>query len=617
MNTLRQDSLAGIVVFLVALPLCLGIAQASGLPPFVGLLTGIIGGLVVTTLSPSRFAVSGPAAGLVTIVVAAIESLGSFSVFLMALVLAGVLQLLFGILRAGRFISLVPASVIKGMLAAIGILLIMQQIPVALGTAEETGLAEVVQGNAAFSVTAIAIAAGGLLVLWLWGSPLIRRVKSLRWIPGPLIAVLLGCVTTLLLTHFAPQQLAALPRITLPAFGSLGDLLGELESPAWSAWRNPSVWVVAVTLALVASLETLLSQEALKKLRPQNPPPSPNREMVAQGVGNLLSGVLGAMPITAVIVRSSVNVSNGAQSKLSIFIHGVLLLICGLWFSGLLTLIPLASLAAVLLYTGYKLATPRLFIEQFRQGAAQYVPFLATIGGIIAFGMLAGIGIGLATQMAFSLWRSHRHSLQLAVALSENHRVNRWLRTAFFFPMIIPMVSAAALWLFIFMPGLGLLDHYLAKLFGPMNNNWLGRSNSALLALALIGVWKFAGYYMLFFLAGLQSIPASTREAALMEGATRTQVFFKVTLPLLRPTLSFVITTALIYSITQIDHVAVMTRGGPDNATTVLLYYIQNLAWDTHDLGKASAATFLTLAGLFAFSLINLKLLEKGAHYER
>ena len=406
MNTLRQDSLAGIVVFLVALPLCLGIAQASGLPPFVGLLTGIIGGLVV--------AVSGPAAGLVTIVVAAIESLGSFSLFLMALALAGVLQLLFGILRAGRFISLVPASVIKGMLAAIGILLIIQQIPVALGSAEETGLVDIVKGNATFSVTAIAVAAGGLLVLWLWGSPLIRRVKSLRWIPGPLIAVLLGCVTTLLLTHFAPQQLAALPRITLPAFGSLGDLLGELESPAWSAWRNPSVWVVAVTLALVASLETLLSQEALKKLRPQNPPPSPNREMVAQGVGNLLSGVLGAMPITAVIVRSSVNVSNGAQSKLSIFIHGVLLLICGLWFSGLLTLIPLASLAAVLLYTGYKLATPRLFIEQFRQGAAQYVPFLATIGGIIACGMLAGIGIGLATQMAFSLWRSHRHSLQLA-----------------------------------------------------------------------------------------------------------------------------------------------------------------------------------------------------------
>ncbi|EMB4324698.1 sugar ABC transporter permease [Pluralibacter gergoviae] len=208
-------------------------------------------------------------------------------------------------------------------------------------------------------------------------------------------------------------------------------------------------------------------------------------------------------------------------------------------------------------------------------------------------------------------------ALLLAVALWENHRINRWLRTAFFFPMIVPMVSAAAIWLFIFMPGMGMLDYYLAKLFGPLNNNWLGDRSSALYALALIGVWKFAGYYMLFFLAGLQGTPASAREAAMMEGASGTQIFFKVTLPLLRPTLSFVVTTALIYSITQIDHVAVMTHGGPDNATSVLLYYIQNLAWETHDLGKASAATFLTLAGLFAFSFLNLKLLERGAHYER
>ena len=208
-------------------------------------------------------------------------------------------------------------------------------------------------------------------------------------------------------------------------------------------------------------------------------------------------------------------------------------------------------------------------------------------------------------------------ALLLAVALWENHRVNRWLRTAFFFPMIVPMVSAAAVWLFIFMPGMGMLDHYLAKLVGPLNNNWLGNRGSALYALALIGVWKFAGYYMLFFLSGLQGIPASAREAAMMEGASGAQIFFRVTLPLLRPTLSFVVTTALIYSITQIDHVAVMTHGGPDNATSVLLYYIQNLAWETHDLGKASAATFLTLAGLFAFSFLNLKLLERGAHYER
>ncbi len=208
-------------------------------------------------------------------------------------------------------------------------------------------------------------------------------------------------------------------------------------------------------------------------------------------------------------------------------------------------------------------------------------------------------------------------ALLLAVALWENTSLNRWLRTAFFFPMIIPLVSAATLWLFIFMPGMGLLDYYLAKIFGPMNNNYLGMSDSALMALSVIGVWKFAGYYMLFFLAGLQSIPASAREAAIMEGASRTQTFFYVTLPLLRPTISFVVTIALIYAITQIDHVPVMTQGGPNNATTVMLYYIQSLANDTHDLGKASAATFLTLVLLFGFSVMNLRVLERGAHYER
>ncbi|MGV8924346.1 MAG: carbohydrate ABC transporter permease [Ewingella sp.] len=208
-------------------------------------------------------------------------------------------------------------------------------------------------------------------------------------------------------------------------------------------------------------------------------------------------------------------------------------------------------------------------------------------------------------------------ALLLAVALWENTSLNRWLRTAFFFPMIIPLVSAATLWLFIFMPGMGLLDYYLAKIFGPMNNNYLGMSDSALIALSVIGVWKFAGYYMLFFLAGLQSIPASAREAAIMEGASPMQTFFYVTLPLLRPTISFVVTIALIYAITQIDHVPVMTQGGPNNATTVMLYYIQSLANDTHDLGKASAATFLTLVLLFGFSVMNLRVLERGAHYER
>ncbi|KOC87349.1 SulP family inorganic anion transporter [Winslowiella iniecta] len=413
LRTLRQDIPAGLVVFLVALPLCLGIAQASGLPPFVGLLTGVIGGLIVTSLSPSRFAVSGPAAGLVTIVVAAIATLGSFSAFLLALVLAGVLQFLFGVLRAGRFITLVPGSVIKGMLAAIGILLIMQQIPVALGAAEESSLSALFSGDFSFSSSAIAVAAIGLLILWLWTTPLVTRIKGLNWVPGPLIAVLFGCLATVFGDRIHPEFISSLPRITLPEFDSPAALTRELERPDWQAWRNPSVYVVAVTLALVASLETLLSQEALKKLRPQNPPPSPDKEMRAQGVGNMLAGFLGGLPITAVIVRSSVNVNAGAQSKLSILLHGVLLVVCGLYFGQLLNAIPLASLAAVLLYTGYKLATPRLFIEQFRMGAQQFVPFIVTIVGIIVFGMLAGIGLGIATQILYSVYKSHRNALQL------------------------------------------------------------------------------------------------------------------------------------------------------------------------------------------------------------
>lgn len=413
LQTLRQDIPAGLVVFLVALPLCLGIAQASGLPPFAGLLTGVIGGLLVTALSPSRFAVSGPAAGLVTIVVASIQTLGSFSAFLTALILAGVLQCMLGLLRAGRFISLVPGSVIKGMLAAIGLLLIMQQIPVALGAASDAGLQSLVSGEFSFSFSAMLVAGSGLLILWLWTTPALKAVKALSWIPGPLVAVLFGCLATVLGDRLFPSLGEGLPRIVLPAFDSMSALVAELETPDWLAWQNPSVWVVAITLALVASLETLLSQEALKKLRPQHPAPSPNKEMFAQGIGNLTAGLLGAMPITAVIVRSSVNVSVGAQTKLSILLHGVLLLICGLWFSALLNAIPLASLAAVLLYTGYKLATPRLFIEQIRMGAQQYVPFLATIGGIIVFGMLAGIGIGIATQILCSIYQSHRNALQL------------------------------------------------------------------------------------------------------------------------------------------------------------------------------------------------------------
>ena len=300
------------------------------------------------------------------------------------------------------------------MLAAIGILLIMQQIPVALGAAEESELSSLVTGGAfSVSIPAIVVSGIGLFILWFWSTNTVKKIKVLSWMPGPLVAVLFGCMVTVVGGRMFPDIVSNLPRISLPSFDSLAALTGELERPDWSVWQNPAVYMIAATLAIVASLETLLSQEALKKLRPQNPAPSPDKEMRAQGIGNLISGFLGGLPITAVIVRSSVNVSAGAQSKISILIHGVLLLVCGLYFSNLLNAIPLASLAAVLLYTGYKLATPRLFVEHFRQGAQQAVPFLATIGGILVFGMLAGIGIGLATQILFSIYKSHRGAMLL------------------------------------------------------------------------------------------------------------------------------------------------------------------------------------------------------------
>ncbi|PLR31695.1 SulP family inorganic anion transporter [Chimaeribacter coloradensis] len=411
-STLRHDIPAGLVVFLVALPLCLGIAQASGLPPFVGLLTGVIGGLVVTVFSPSRFAVSGPAAGLVTIVTAAMETLGSFPALLFALILAGMLQIMLGIARAGRFITLIPGTVIQGMLVAIGLLLIVQQIPVAMGLPEGQGLFALLSGVGEVSAPAAIVALVALLIMWLWTTAPFRRIPLLTYIPGPLVAVLWGSLAVVFGERLMPD--GAMPRISLPAFSSLSELTAQLERPDWQAWRNPAVYMVAVTLALVASLETLLSQEALKKLKEQVPAPSPDKEMRAQGIGNAVSGFLGGLPITAVIVRSSVNVNTGARSKASILLHGVLLLLCGLFFSDMLNTIPLAALAAVLLYTGYKLASPALWLMQWKQGWPQFLPFVTTVAGIMLFGMLAGIGLGLLAQLLCSTYKSHVNALQLS-----------------------------------------------------------------------------------------------------------------------------------------------------------------------------------------------------------
>jgi MFS superfamily sulfate permease-like transporter len=401
---LRRDVLSGIVVFLVALPLCLGIANASGVEPFAGLVSGIVGGLVVALLSGSHVSVSGPAAGLVVIVVSAIASLGSFSAFLAAVLVAGVLQVGFGLLRAGRIASYVPAAVVKGMLASIGIILILKQMPVGAG---------LVAGADSKSPHAVAIAtplgdilpvslvlcAASVALLFAWETPRAKRYALVRAVPGPLAAVALGIGVTLLLDRVAPMLATPVEhRVSLAALDSPMALIDAISMPDLSQLASPDVWRVAMTLAVVASLETLLSLEALERIDPKRRRVSPDRELKAQGAGNVVAALLGGLPLTAVIVRSSANVHAGAQTRMSAVIHGLLLLASVFVLTAVLNLIPLASLAAILIQTGYKLAKPRLFIDMAREGVGRWAPFAATIAGVLATDLLIGIAIGIATS---------------------------------------------------------------------------------------------------------------------------------------------------------------------------------------------------------------------------
>jgi MFS superfamily sulfate permease-like transporter len=431
--TLRSDVFAGIVVFLVALPLCLGIATASGVEPFAGLMSGIIGGLVVALLSGSHLSVSGPAAGLVVIVVSAIASLGSFSAFLTAVLLAGALQFGLGMLRAGRFAAYVPTSVIKGMLAAIGILLIVKQLPLAAGLAPGAGAgassaaagAGTVAGTAGaallptpfggVSVAAALVALASLVLLLGWETSALRRFRWVRAVPAPLAVVMLGIGVTLLLDAIAPSF--ALPtehRVALRELESLGALVDAISLPDFTQIADPDVWGVALTLAIVASLETLLSLEAVQQIDPKRRAASPDRELKAQGIGNLLAGALGGLPITAVIVRSSANVHAGARSRWAAVIHGVLLLASVFVLTSMINLIPLACLAAILIHTGYKLAKPQLFLSVAREGFDRFAPFVATIIGVLATDLLVGIAIGLAASFALALRANVQRALTVA-----------------------------------------------------------------------------------------------------------------------------------------------------------------------------------------------------------
>ncbi len=415
--TIGQDAPAGLVVFLVALPLCLGISLASGAPLLSGVIAGIVGGVLISWLSGSAVSVSGPAAGLTTIVLSGIATLGSFPAMAAATAVAGVMQIIMGVARGGIIALYFPAAVIRGMLAAIGLILIMKQIPHFLGADsdffEDLNFSQV-DGYNTFSAIGAAfrsLSPGSVLVgvvslglMLLWETQAIRRQPWARLIPGALVAVLVAVGLNQLLGTVAPDfKVRPEHLVTLPVIDSLQQLIGAMTFPDFSALSRPATYGVALTIAIVASLETLLSVEAVDNLDPQKRHTPTNRELMAQGTGNLVSGLLGGLPITAVIVRSSANISAGGQTRMSAFIHGLLLLASLLFLGSVLNLIPLSALAAVLLLVGYKLTKPALYRKQWSLGREQFIPFIITIVAVLFTDLLKGVAIGLVLGFFFIL----------------------------------------------------------------------------------------------------------------------------------------------------------------------------------------------------------------------
>jgi len=406
---LADDVRAGIVVFLVALPLCLGIALASGAPLFSGLIAGIAGGLVVTVVSKSRHGVSGPAAGLAVMVAAGIETLG-LEAYLVAVIVCGVAQVVAAFLRAGVIAHYFPSSVIKGMLAGIGIILILKQIPHAFGydrswegeleffqSDGHNTFSEIGYALQALSPGAIIITALSLAILLLWQGPRFKQTRIAKALPAPLLVVLLGVGLNRLFAAVRPDlSISEQHLVRVPLSSSLGEFFSNFMRPDFSQITNPEVYVVGLTLALIASIETLLSVEATDNLDPEKRVTPTNQELKAQGLGNIVSGLLGGIPVTQVIVRSTANIESGGKTRLASFIHGVLLLICVATIPSLLNEIPLASLAAILLVIGYKLARVSLFKAMWKEGFWQFVPFVVTVVGLVFTDLLTGIMLGMA-----------------------------------------------------------------------------------------------------------------------------------------------------------------------------------------------------------------------------
>lgn len=398
----REDTLAGIVVFLVALPLCVGIAAACGVPPVSGLVAGIVGGMVVPLFSRSPLSVSGPAAGMVAIVLLETTRLGGMRAFLVAVVLAGVLQMAMGVLRTGKYAALVPSSVVKGMLAAIGITIVVKELPALVGA--QGGVGSML---AQWHPGAAAIGLGSLVLLRVWHRLPFGRSRLL---PPALAIVVLGGLAGWLLEGarwgLGPAQLVHVP------VGGFDGLHAELSSPDWSVLQSPPVWGAAATIAVVASIETLLSCQAVDRLDPLRRRTPPDRELIAQGIGNAATGLLGGLPITSVIVRGGANAAAGARGRLSAIVHGFLLLGFVVFFPETLNHIPQACLAAVLIQVGLGLAHPTLFIEKSKRGLDQLAVFVATIAGVLATDMLIGVLIGVGVAIAVAVRRATKASIE-------------------------------------------------------------------------------------------------------------------------------------------------------------------------------------------------------------
>ncbi|OYQ45296.1 hypothetical protein CHU92_02090 [Flavobacterium cyanobacteriorum] len=419
-TNLKSDFPAGLVVFLVALPLCLGIALASGAPPLSGIISGVIGGIVVGSLSQSPISVSGPAAGLTSIVLVAITSLGSFELFLLSVFLAGVLQLVLGFVKAGSVSKLFPSNVIEGMLAGIGIIIIITQLVHAVGFDNNYGGREQLfrlDGSNPFSdipdivrqfePVAIIITIISLVILIAWDK--IPTLKRLRIIPGALAAVVAGILINQLLKATGnPLALEKEHLVDLPVVNSVSGLQNIIILPDFSAFGNLKVWITACTIAMVASIETLLCIEASDRMDLLQRYTDTNVELKAQGIGNILSALLGGLPMTSVVVRSSANANAGAKTKMAAIIHGILLLICVLAIPVLLNKIPLATLAAVLILVGYKLASPLKVMYFWTQGKYQFIPFIITLIVVVAYGLLWGVGVGILLNFFFILYGKNK-----------------------------------------------------------------------------------------------------------------------------------------------------------------------------------------------------------------